>query len=241
MKENFKIGKYKNPLHYEADMQILAKQNYGDLVPEVYGKTQGGFIQEFAGRQLGSKDFAEGLKFLEETTEAMFALQGGDRVMHLDLYLGQVMKSKTGQMKLVDWGFAVKVSKSQVQEIRTMGLSFWDDSRNYQKMKKNIKTPEELAKQSARANQSGAQIFGGDSGVFIVGGDTNKGGTQILNYTKGDTEILSSPVDVDKLFQTQWDHKLAFRATHKQAITSATKNMKNPGSRHTKRTGTIIL
>lgn len=95
-------GGFKNFLHYEAAMQKAAHRAMPEAVPSVLGITEEGFIQQYAGRALRNSEKSEAAAWIKKVTTEMG--QGNTPVMHLDLSVGNIVKSPEGGFKLIDWG-----------------------------------------------------------------------------------------------------------------------------------------
>ncbi len=89
----------------EAEMTRLAHQQYGNVVPEVYGTTPAGFIMEHAGVPVPVEETVKALTWMKETWGKQIKEGGVGSVHQLDPQIGNIMK-KGDRYMMTDWGVA---------------------------------------------------------------------------------------------------------------------------------------
>lgn len=97
--------KYKSPIEYEAAMQRAAHAENPDLVPKVVGETKTGFFQEFSGRPLGTVEDLEGVSAHFKSMYGKMT-SGQASVIHFDPDISNVIRTESGQFKMIDFGQA---------------------------------------------------------------------------------------------------------------------------------------
>lgn len=103
-----------NTLAAEIVSQKIARGEYGNVVPEILGTTERGFIQEWAGTRVADHLT---ISKIRKTFDNMMT-QSGQHVVHFDLHPGNIMR-RGGKLKVIDWGLAAPTSV--IPEIQTIG------------------------------------------------------------------------------------------------------------------------
>lgn len=97
----FAADRYSSPLHYEAAMQAAAHKSMPDLVPEVLGTTQHGYLQAFTGRAVRTNEASEAAEFINTTyREAMKS----STILHADPDITNIIRTFRGDYQITDWG-----------------------------------------------------------------------------------------------------------------------------------------
>lgn len=99
------IGDEGMTMAHEAKMQRLAHEQYGKIVPEVYGTTPTGFIMESAGRPISEQETVKALNWMKETWGKQIKESSLGSVTHLDPQSANIMKKGDSYM-MIDWGVA---------------------------------------------------------------------------------------------------------------------------------------
>jgi hypothetical protein len=109
---------------YEASMQKLAREQLGDIVPEVLGTSKRGFIQEFAGVPIprGHKTTPVALSRMNELWEYV-SNTPGTRVRHFDPQIDNIVRKGT-KVRMIDFGMSAQTEMlspaSRAFESRTL-------------------------------------------------------------------------------------------------------------------------
>ncbi len=113
--------------HQEATLQKMAHQQYGSMVPEVYGEAPQGMFMEFAGKPISPNEEVKALKWMKEQWKQQLnqiPIAGQQQVTHLDPQIKNIMK-KGDQYKMIDWGVAT--TEQLDHQTRSQGIRAYDE------------------------------------------------------------------------------------------------------------------
>jgi len=113
---------------HESAMQRLAREKFGNMVPQVYGETSTGIFMESAGKGIaGQEERVQALEWMRkewagkqlgQTTkfdELGNLIKNNEYLYHLDPQIGNIMK-KGNRYMMIDWGVAAKTSQPLERE-----------------------------------------------------------------------------------------------------------------------------
>lgn len=150
----------------EAALQSLAHQQYGSMVPQVYGHTETGIFMESAGRPIESGGEEKALRWLkDEWSKQLHAnpRPGQTLVTHLDPQIKNIMK-KGDSYKLIDWGVATTEQLSR--ESKDMALREYE--RYIQSRSRQVSAHRTAVELSSKYAKYGGKGHTKKSGVMPV-------------------------------------------------------------------------
>lgn len=150
-----KYGLAPGTLAYEAKMQQLARQQMGDIIPEVYGVTDKGLMTEFAGVGI-EKDTASHLNALSwiEQRWGRDLTSSGEKVRHFDPQIKNIVR-RGGKYRIIDFGVAAEgqALSNEAKEGAELSLQIYKDESS-----SNVRNAMARKLRFMQAHQNGVEL-----------------------------------------------------------------------------------
>ena len=177
---------------YEIKMQEMAREQYGNMVPEIFAKGEKQFVSEYAGRtlsslykagQLSATQATESFSWMKETFSEMYAGKG---MAHFDPSAANITL-RGGRPMVIDWGLSAPMSDFTNHEFAMTGhkLASELETRYLKELSPSPPIPASIDKQAMAAKQQEA--------VRIAASNAKNGGKGHMKMGPDRTRTVTVP------------------------------------------------